>query len=198
MATPNNTDPTKVRLRNVRLSFPHLFKPHSMEEGQEAKYSAAFLLDPTVNAAEIATLKTAINHVAKMEWKDKIPAGVKPCLRDGNEKAELDGYEGTMFVPSSSKRKPVVVDEHVQDLYEADGKPYAGCYVNATVRLWAQDNKFGKRVNAELLAIQFVRDGEAFGVAPVKAEDEFSPVDPSSVPATVTQTTKPNTVASLF
>ena len=34
-------------------------------------------------------------------------------------------------------------------------------------------NEFGKRINANLRAVQFVKDGEAFGVKPVDAEDEF-------------------------
>ena len=196
MAT--NTDPAKVRLRNVRLSFPHLFKPHAMEDGQEPKYSAAFLMDPQINAADIANIKAAINHVANVEWKGKIPAGVKPCLRDGNDKADLDGYEGMMFVSASNKRAPVVVDEQVQPLNITDNKPYAGCYVNCTLRIWAQDNKFGKRVNASLEAIQFVTDGDAFGAPPVNAEEEFTPVDGSSVPAPSSAPKASATVASLF
>lgn len=33
---------------------------------------------------------------------------------------------------------------------EADGLVYSGCYVNARIELWAQDNANGKRVNAKL------------------------------------------------
>jgi len=176
MATTNTTDPAKVRLRNVRLSFPHLFKPHAMEAGQEPKYSATFLLDPAVHAAEIASIKEAGNTVAMTFWNGKPPSGVKFCLRDGNEKSDLDGYAGMLFVPAGNKRAPVVVDEQVQPLNATDNKPYAGCYVNATVRLWVQDNKYGKRVNASLEAVQFVADGEPFGAPGVSAEEEFSPV----------------------
>jgi hypothetical protein len=39
--------------------------------------------------------------------------------------------------------------------------------------VWAQDNKYGKRINASLEAIQFVRHGEAFGAKPVIAEEVF-------------------------
>ena len=58
-----------------------------------------------------------------------------------------------------------------------DGRPYGGCYVNATVRLWAQDGvknpKWGKRVNAQLRAVQFWAEGEPFGESSVDAADEF-------------------------
>jgi len=57
---------------------------------------------------------------------------------------------------------------------EENGKPYAGCYVNMSIRLWAQDNQFGKRVNAQLRAVQFVKDGEAFGDKPVDPQKELS------------------------
>jgi len=45
---------------------------------------------------------------------------------------------------------------------EADGVIYSGCYVNAIIDLWAQDNQFGKRINATLLGVQFAYDGDAF------------------------------------
>ena len=41
-------------------------------------------------------------------------------------------------------------------------KLYAGAYVNCILRVWAQDNKHGKRINAELKVVQFVRKGPAF------------------------------------
>jgi hypothetical protein len=59
---------------------------------------------------------------------------------------------------------------------EPGGKaaPYAGCYVNATIVVWAQDNEHGKRINAQVKAVQFFKDGEAFGAAAVNPDDEFT------------------------
>lgn len=178
----------KVKLQNVRLSFPKLFKPVAFKDGAgketgEPKYSAAFLLDKTANAQGIRDMEAAIAAVAKEKWADKVPKAMKPCLRDGVEKEETDGYgEEVMFFNASSAKKPVVVDRNRDDLQESDGRPYAGCYVNAVVRLWAQDNQFGKRVNASLLAVQFVRDGEAFGEAPVDADKEFDDIPEEADP----------------
>jgi hypothetical protein len=70
----------------------------------------------------------------------------------------------------------VVVDANLNPLTAGDNVIYAGCYCNVTVRLWVQNNKWGKSVNAELRGVQFVKDGESFGAAPVKAEDEFKPI----------------------
>ena len=57
---------------------------------------------------------------------------------------------------------------------EADGLPYSGCYVNASIELWAQDNNYGKRINASLRGVQFYRDGDAVaGGGGPASEDEF-------------------------
>lgn len=44
---------------------------------------------------------------------------------------------------------------------EDDCEIYSGCFVNAKINLWAQKNTYGKRINCELIAIQFASDGEA-------------------------------------
>ncbi|MNP47458.1 hypothetical protein D3C76_1415120 [compost metagenome] len=54
------------------------------------------------------------------------------------------------------------MDRDRTQLTAQEGKPYSGCYVNVIVDIWAQDNSYGKRINAQLQGIQFVRDGEAF------------------------------------
>ena len=166
-------DIAKIRLKKVRLSFPQLFQPKSVNDG-EAKYSASFLLDKVLDRKQIALIEKTIEEIKTQKWGKTVPKGVKSCLHEGSEK-DFDGYDETvMFISSSSSRRPVVVDRDLQPLTADDGKPYAGCFVNVTVRLWAQDNKFGKRVNAEVLAVQFAADGESFGAAPVDAEEEFS------------------------
>jgi hypothetical protein len=66
------------------------------------------------------------------------------------------------------------VDKDRSPLVSADGRPYSGCYVNAQVEVWAQDHKsFGKRINAQLLGVQFVEDGDSFqaGAPPANPED---------------------------
>jgi len=45
------------------------------------------------------------------------------------------------------------------------------------VRPWFQDNKFGKRINAGLSAVQFLRDDTAFGEGRItedQIDDTFS------------------------
>lgn len=179
MSQQNNKtpDPNVIRLNNVRLSYPNLFVAKAIEEGKEEKYSAAFLLDKKQHAPLIKQIEEATARVALDQFKKKVPLKRTP-LRDGNERSDKEGYgDDVMFINASETRRPAVVDRDLSPLTKDDPKPYAGCYVNATIRLFAYDHpKGGKGVSAALRAVQFVRDGESFGAGPVNAEDEFEPV----------------------
>lgn len=173
---PTDKDPAIITLPNVRLSFPHLFTPHAMEESQEPKFSATFLFDNVEHAALLDRIDAAIDRLALDEFKKKIT--FKRCLRDGNEKSELEGYgDGKSFITASNKARPGVVDRRLNPIAESDGIIYAGCYVNATIRLWVQNNQWGKRVNAQLRAVQFLKDGDSFGAGPVDPTQEFEAID---------------------
>jgi hypothetical protein len=176
------SDPTIIHITNARLSFPALFEPKAGPEGGKPAFSATFLLDKKTHAKLIESISKAIAQVAQAQWKGKFPVnklkGV--CLRDGDEKSDVDGYgDGVMFVSARSAKRVPIVDRNLAPLVEDDGKPYAGCYVNATIRLWAQDNQFGKRVNAALRAVQFVKDGEPFGEGRADPEKEFTNLEES-------------------
>ena len=170
----------KVILKNVRLAFPVLWEPEAFGDGDDSACSASFLIDPEKQKAEIDKVKVAIKEVATEKWKDKAAALLKSmgakgdiCIHDGSEKVEYAGFEGMMFVSARSKARPVVVDRDKSPLTQKDGKPYAGCYVNASLDIWAMDNKYGKKVCASLIAVQFKDDGEAFGGGERYSEDDF-------------------------
>ena len=167
----------KVKLQKVHLSFPALFKPKSVNES-EPKYGASFLLSKKDDAAQIDGLRAACLATAKEQWPTKIPTGVKYCVHDGAEK-DYDGYgPAVIYISASSTIRPVVVDENVAPVTEEDRKIYAGCLVNVVLRLWAQDNQFGKRINAQLQAVQFAAAGEAFGEKPIDPNEEFTAAQP--------------------
>ena len=166
----------KIPLNNVRLSFPRLFKPKAFKEGQDPRFEAAFLLDPS-NKEHAKTIKVIENTAKELlaeHFGKTIPKGIKYCFGLSEDAGkEYDGYEGMFFITCNTKQRPVVVNRDRTPLAEEDGVVYAGCYVNGNVTLWVQDNQYGKRVNANLRSVQFVKDGEAFGVEPVVADDEF-------------------------
>lgn len=169
-----------VTLNNVRLSFPALWEPRKgPDANSKASYQAAFLLDKKDNAADIAAVKAAIAAITKETFKGKQPP--KICLREGSEKPDLEGYgDGVMFINARSDKRPHVIGRKMEAIGPDDGIVYAGCYVNATIRLWGQDNNYGKRINAQLRAIQFVKKGDAFGDGDIDVMKEFKPLDDES------------------
>jgi hypothetical protein len=168
---------TNVKITNVRLSFPALFQAkQGPDANSKAAYQAAFILDKTKNAKDIAEVKRAIDLIVRDTFKGKRPP--KVCLRDGSEKPDTDGYgDGVMFINARCDKRPPVVDRDMSPLTEQDGKPYAGCYVYATLAIWAQDNQYGKRINAKLRSVQFYKDGAPFGEGSVDASKEFTAIE---------------------
>jgi len=184
-----------VKLENVRLSFPDLFEAKQFEGSGPFYYGAAFLMpedhpvlvqqpDQTWKKSTVAKVILA---VATEAWKGKAQTIVdsirnnpqKCCWYDGNIK-EYDGYEGNFALNAKreqSKGRPVVKDRDASPLESSDGKPYAGCYVNASVEFWAQDNKFGKGIRSTLRGVQFVKDGDAFSAGSPMQDDEFGAID---------------------
>ena len=178
-----------LMLKNVRLAFPNLFEPRSFGEDDTPARSASFILPPDHPQAK--EIEQVLAFVAEEKWKAKgaamlkqLRATGKTCLRNGDDKADYDGFAGNFYVSARSTGPVLVIDQLRNTLTKDSGKPYAGCYVNAKVEIWAQDNKFGKRVNATLKGVQFLRDGDAFaGGAPAKQDDFEEIADTGSTDA---------------
>lgn len=165
-------------LRDSRLAFPNIWKPYKESFG-------ARLIIPT-NHKQIAEFKAAMSAVAKEKWPDKhlaiykaLDAADKLALHNGDSKSEYEGFEGNLFVAANSKVRPTVYGPNREDVTEAEGLIYSGCYVNASLELWAQDNAdYGKRINAQLRGVQFLRKGDAFSGAGTAADaDEFDEIN---------------------
>ena len=177
----NETNSYRFSIADARLAFPNLFKAKAGPDGGEPSFSAALIIPP--NHPIIPKLNAAFERLAKEKWGEKGPAIVKQlraqdrlALHDGATKAGYAGYDGNMFINTRSKMRPTVVDRNKVPLSEEDGKVYAGCYVNVSLELWAQDNNYGKRVNATLMGVQFFRDGDAFAGGGVAGDDDFDDV----------------------
>ncbi|MBE0469618.1 MAG: DUF2815 family protein [Methyloprofundus sp.] len=165
----------KIKLQNVRLSFPSLFRK-AVFQGEETKYEATFLLDKELHADKIIEIQRAIAEKIKTELKGAKVSADKLCLKDGDEIA-YDGYDGCWSLKASNNKRPMVIDRDKSPLTEDDDKLYAGCYVNAVIELWAQNNGFGKRINANLLGVQFVKDGTPFSDSVTASVDDFDDFD---------------------
>lgn len=182
----------EVKLKEVRLAFPKLFEAKAVGSGDKKYYSIACPIDP--QSENHKALQAAIEAVAKEKWGEK-SKGILETIREkgdigyqlkplkNGEGQVYDGFEGMHSLNASRRedRGPVLVVDRVpknpdgstNKLTAASGRPYAGCYVNALVDVWAQDNSNGKRINVELKGVQFVKDGDAFGGGGVASADQF-------------------------
>lgn len=189
-----------VLLQNVRLAFPNLFTPTTVNGEGKPAFSASFIFTEGSKASlddgatwgdPVKVLNAAIDQVSTKKWGAKAAATLKQlraadkvCLHDGDLKAQYEGFEGNMYVSGRSQlgQRPRVIDRDKSDLSEVDGRPYAGCYTNTRLELWAQDNNYGKRVNATIRVVQFARDGDAFGGGAPVSDDEVNAMPDMAVP----------------
>jgi hypothetical protein len=172
-------------LRNVRLAFPALFEPRVDADTGRKSYGCALILP--IDHPQIEEINKAMDLAGQGKWADKWPATKKGlekqdrmALHDGDIKAKFDGYAGNLFINANSNEStpPTVVDQSRNPLKRASGKPYPGCYVNASIEFWAQKDhpKGGSRINAQLRGIQFLRDGDSFSAGRPADADEFEEV----------------------
>jgi hypothetical protein len=166
-----------VKLQNVRLSFPQLFEAKAGDEpGSKPKFGATFLLHKVKNVADINRLQAAVATVKTTSDVLKGKKIAKQPIREGSEKDQLDGYsDDVMFISARNHNRPGVVNRDLTPLVAADGKPYAGCYVNATVECYGYTHpKSGPGITWSLRNVQFVKDGEPFGAKTAPAEQDFA------------------------
>jgi len=163
---------SKIILKSVRLSFPSLFSTEVYNGTDTEKYTATFLLDKDEHKDVITALKKEMVACAEEKFGKPVPKSVKMSLKDGAE-VEYDGYENCFSIKASTKKRPTVLNRDKTPLAAEDDVIYAGCYVNASISLWAMDNQYGKRVLANLNGVQFVKEGPAFGAGGGSAADDF-------------------------
>lgn len=183
MTTTTQATPGRIMLKNVRLAFPNLFTPSTVGGEGEPRYSAMLILPP--DHPQFDEIKAKMLTVATDKWKDKAKATYvqlektdKLALHDGDTKAQYDGCSGNFFISAAAQQnaRPTVINADRTPLTEKDGVVYAGCYVNVSLDFWPQDNKYGKRINAQLRGVQFLRDGDSFSAGRPASEDEFDAV----------------------
>jgi len=172
-----------IKMKNVRLSFPSLFQTSTFGGSDTGKYDATFILDKKEHAAAIKELQAESVSLCKEVLKAKTLPPDRFCLKDGDD-TERDELQGKMTLKASTKKRPLVINRDKTPLTEEDNVIYAGCYVNAIVSLWAQDNQYGKRINAQIDGVQFAKDGEPFSSSGIDVSefDAFGDGDDEEAP----------------
>lgn len=186
-----------IKLKNWRASFLNLVTPKAFEEGQEPRYEASFLADPTDAAHKLQILELVKAAKALCELKGwEYPKPGEEHLSEIQlpygradlhpKKKKYDGYAGMFYLVTAQGQKdpPVICARDPKVLLDPKKKPfpYSGCYVNTNPTLWVQDNKWGTAIRANLRIIQWVGDGKPFGKGSANPEDEFEPLPDMAPP----------------
>ena len=179
---------TRIMLKNVVLAFPALAEPQSFGEGEPA-YGAKFPIKP--NSEQQKAIEAAVLAEAKEAWKDKADSVLKMLEEDGklaftkkvyrSKKTgePYQGFEGMHYLSTrNAKTQPSVYDQYGEEVSskgDVERKAFSGAVVNASVEVWAQDNKWGRRINCTLRGVMLTGEGENFGggSSPASA-DEFA------------------------
>lgn len=167
-----------ILLVDVRASYPHVLTKYRGRESEKAKHSIVCLIPKKKSHREARELLEEVIADILKENKVRKMSAPNKFLRDGDE-SEKEENEGNWTVNASGDR--VVARDNVRDKKtkklrilvkgEDDDRIYGGCYVNALIRPWFQDNEHGRKINAGLIAVQFLRDGEPFGEGRISEEE---------------------------
>ncbi|KVE27231.1 hypothetical protein WS67_12065 [Burkholderia singularis] len=194
-----------IKLTNVRIAFIDNLRNAAQFDGQGAfRYSATFLVEP--GSENDKKVNDAINQAAAEAWGKKAEAMLtgfrgnsnKFCYIDGNTKPEYEGFEDMFYLSSHRKQddgRPLLLDMYADPatgkparlidqstgewLPGKEGRIYAGCYVNATVDIYAQTKNY-PGIRASLKGVQFAGDGDSFSGARRANEDDFEAAAPET------------------
>ena len=174
----------QVKITNVRLSYPHLFEKYKSPKypDSKAKFRASAIMPK--DGTEHKKLLEAVEKVAAEKWGAKakgmlakIRASSKDYfIKDGDTMPDKPEMVGMVAINTSENVRPLVINNDKTPLVEADGKPYAGCYVNMIIDVYACTTN-GDQILAALKGVQFVKDGEAFSSAVPASPDDFDLVE---------------------
>lgn len=184
MATSKPTT-NKATTPKFRASFVWAFKPQPPMAGQagDPKYGVTMLFDATARKTPaFAQMKKLAEQAAKEKFGAKLKpdgngwyVGLRNPFRDGEEKSDLEGYTGMVFVSATSKMQPGIVDHDLSRIISEEDF-YSGCFARATITAYGYDKAGNKGVAFGLQNLQKLADGERFS-GRAAAEDDFETVD---------------------
>jgi len=162
----------KIKLKNVQISFPSLFTTSSFNGVDTGKYDASFLIAKDSDQAKM--VQEAVKSAGVEEFGAKEWPKAKLCLKDGDDKPDLQGYPGSWVLRASTKKRPLVINGDKTPITAEDDVIYGGCLVNASLDVRGFNSQYGRFITATLLGVQFAGEGERFGGGSIgNALDDF-------------------------
>jgi hypothetical protein len=202
-------DDGTILLKDVRLSYPHVFKLYEQtdDDGKKtASYGCVGLMPKTTHDAAKKLLVEVMNQVLKDNNKGEKLPNKRKFLRDGDPRPDADGEvepgkpeEAGMWVVSSREqpgKRPFTL-HRIKDPKTGKAKRldpdvpadcdviYGGCWGNMLIRPWWQNHpKYGKRINCGIVGVMFRRDDTPFGkgrISDAEIDDRMGEVDESDL-----------------
>lgn len=166
-----------IILKRVRLSYLFCFEPQQNVDDNgkvTRKYKVTCIMPNETHKEVIEQLQEILKQRQKEVFKKRLPAS-SLCLRDGDLSGKEE-YEDAWILAASEKEDnpPATLDRDGRTkVKKSDDKLYSGAIGNVMIRLWDQDNSYGKRINANFLGVQFLEHGEKFSSVNRPDEDEM-------------------------
>ena len=169
---------TEIILKNVRIGFPELFK--AVEFKGSMSYSVKAFIEP--GSTNDKLIRDAINAEGRAKfpkegkWEamhDEFKMDKKAYPYCDGKRVDFNHPEGSWVLTAKRREsdgRPCIIDQRKNPLAASDGKPYAGCYCNVKLEIWAQDGE-NKGIRCSLITVQFAKDGESFGGAKPANDD---------------------------
>lgn len=167
-----------IRIDNIVGSYPHLDVKWSKADPKTGKkppekYSIKALLNKKTHGEAYEIIEGRIKEIEKSE---KIRVSLDDWfLRDG-DRSRKDEETGHWSVNASELREVTLRDKNGNKLRDEKGNLvgvenenelkeifYPGFIGSIMIRPWAQNNEWGVKINAGLVAVKFVKDGERLG-----------------------------------
>lgn len=165
-------------LENVRLSYLHAAEPYAgkNDDGSEGKpsYSVVSIAPKKTHKGIIDEMHKAFAEIKAANKNVRVPTD-KLCVRDGDGQ-DKEEYENAWTVSCREKRRPKCRDinaELLETKEQIEEELYSGCYGDVVIKLWLQDNAYGKRINANFLSVRKRADGEPFGEGAIDDDDMY-------------------------
>lgn len=171
-----------VVLENVRLSFNALYQEEAYKGVPSGKYGVTVLIDKS-DKQKVDLLFNTLKPVLRGKKFEQYPSD-KMALRDGDLKCYTDDegnkrypeYENKWslraYVRKKFRNDIKIVGKLKQPITEENNIFYSGCYVNIYFNFWS----WGDGVSANLVALQFVADGEPTGGGFVNIDNVFDEI----------------------
>lgn len=175
-------DKNIIIAKEVRCSFPQLYGK-KVNGDQSFDPSITIIMEKDKHAELRKQISQTIAKVIEEHpvLKKQPPKADKRCVKEPEDE-QLCYLPGNVLLKAGCKQPPVVLFPDGKTIMtEETNKIYSGCYVNVKFQIWGQANQYGKRVNAKLIAVQYVpKAADSFDgsyIAPEKAMEGFESLE---------------------